>query len=388
VNDDNRRVGSGGLRPTRTIAGGAGPSEGPADNRYLWDGSGTPDPEIQRLEQALRPLRGPAEPPQLMLPARPRRWLARAAVASAVSALAAAAAVVMVVQSRGGESGTRAAITTTTTPAADPVAGSAVPDTRPSWPLEVVAGSARVGGRAVTGQARLHVGEVLELASDGKARLQVPSLGTVDVEAFSRVELVAASDQQQRVRLHQGALDVSIYAPPGKFFVETPAGTAIDLGCAYAVNVDSSGNGRLEVRTGWVGFRLGKRESLLPAGATCSLRAGHGPGTPHLADASEYFRRAVAVLDGPSAQEEQAFALGTLLSQARPQDAFTLWHLLDRLPPESRPAVLRRLVKLVPATAGVPRKRVLAGEQAARDALWDKLGLDPMAHWRRWSADL
>jgi hypothetical protein len=36
----------------------------------------------------------------------------------------------------------------------------------------------------------------------------------------------------------------------------------------------------------------------------------------------------------------------------------------------------------------VPRKRVLAGEQAARDALWDKLGLDPMAHWRRWSADL
>ena len=80
-----------------------------------------------------------------------------------------------------------------------------------------------------------------------------------------------------------------------------------------------------------------------------------------MADASEYFRRAVTVLDGPAAQEEQAFALGTLLSQARPQDAFTLWHLLDRLPPESRPAVLRRLVKLVPAAAGVPRKRVLAG---------------------------
>lgn len=355
------------------------------DNRYLWDGSGTPDPEIQRLEQALRPLRAQAEAPELPLPARPRRWLARAAVASAVSALAAAAAVVMVVQDRGDEAD---APTTVSTHAADPAAESAVPETRPSWPLEMVAGSARLAGRPVTGKARLHVGEVLELASDGKARLEVPSLGTVDVEAFSRVELVAASDQQQRVRLHLGALDVSIYAPPGKFFVETPAGTAIDLGCAYAVNVDSSGNGRLEVRTGWVGFRLGKRESLLPAGAACSLRAGHGPGTPHLVDASEYFRRAVAVLDGPSSQEEQAFALGTLLSQARPQDAFTLWHLLDRLPPESRPAVLRRLVKLVPATAGVPRKRVLAGERAARDALWDKLGLDPMAHWRRWSADL
>jgi hypothetical protein len=354
------------------------------DDNYLWDGSGTPDPEIQRLEQALRPLRAPGVAPELPFSAvaRPRRWLRRVAVVSAGTALAAAAAVVMVVHGRGGESEAPVAVR------AVGRLGSAAPDTRPSWSLEVVAGNARVGGRAVTGQTRLHVGEVLELASDGKARLQVPSLGTVEVEAFSRVELVAASDQQQRVRLHLGALDVSIYAPPGKFYVETPAGTAIDLGCAYAVNVDSSGNGRLEVRTGWVGFRLGKRESLLPSGATCSLRAGHGPGTPHLADASEYFRRAVRVLDGPAAQEEQAFALGTLLSQARPQDAFTLWHLLDRLPPESRPAVLRRLVKLVPAAAGVPRKRVLAGEQAARDALWDKLGLDPMAHWRRWSADL
>ena len=365
------------------------------DNSYLWDGSGTPDPEIQRLEQALRPLRTPGVAPELPFSAvaRPRRWLRRVAVVSAGTALAAAAAVVIVVQGRGGDPAGPVATgegTTSSAPAApaSTPGETAVPDTRPSWPLEVVAGSARVGGRAVTGQARLHVGEVLELGSDGKARLQVPSLGTVDVDTFSRVELVAASDQQQRVRLHLGALDVSIYAPPGKFYVETPAGTAIDLGCAYAVNVDSSGNGRLEVRTGWVGFRLGKRESLLPAGATCSLRAGHGPGTPHLADASEYFRRAVTVLDGPSAQEEQAFALGTLLSQARPQDAFTLWHLLDRLPPESRPAVLRRLVKLVPAAAGVPRKRVLAGEQAARDALWDKLGLDPMAHWRRWSADL
>ena len=96
----------------------------------------------------------------------------------------------------------------------------------------------------------------------------------------------------------------------------------------------------------------------------------------------------MTVLDGPSSQEDQAFALGTVLSQARPQDAFTLWHLLDRLPPESRPMVLRRLVQLVPAAASVPRKRVLAGEQPARDRLWDQLGMDPIAHWRRWSADV
>ena len=192
------------------------------------------------------------------------------------------------------------------------------------------------------------MGQVLETEADGQAQLEVPALGTVEVQAYTRVELVAAGDHQQRLRLHQGALEVSIFAPPGKFFVETPSGTAVDLGCAYSVSVDPSGNGRLAVSAGWVGFRLGRRESLLPAGAECSLRAGQGPGTPRMADASEYFRRAVTVLDGPSSQEDQAFALGTVLSQARPQDAFTLWHLLDSLPPESRPMVLRRLVQLVP----------------------------------------
>ena len=38
------------------------------DDRYLWDGSGTPDPEIERLERALEPLRAPA------VGARASRW--------------------------------------------------------------------------------------------------------------------------------------------------------------------------------------------------------------------------------------------------------------------------------------------------------------------------
>ena len=48
---------------------------------YLWDGSGEPDPEIQRLEDALRPLRGTRPAPELgprrSPPALLRRRLAR-----------------------------------------------------------------------------------------------------------------------------------------------------------------------------------------------------------------------------------------------------------------------------------------------------------------------
>src|SRR5207248_11657269 len=43
------------------------------DSDYLWDGSGTPDPDVQRLEQMLGRLR--TAPPPLRLPQPPaRRW--------------------------------------------------------------------------------------------------------------------------------------------------------------------------------------------------------------------------------------------------------------------------------------------------------------------------
>src|SRR5712692_4311943 len=59
-------------------------------NDYLWDGSGAPDPEVQRLERLLAPLRTAPPPLRLPEPASRRRLL------SFVPLLATAAAVVLV----------------------------------------------------------------------------------------------------------------------------------------------------------------------------------------------------------------------------------------------------------------------------------------------------
>ena len=189
------------------------------DDRYLWDGSGTPDPEIERLERALEPLRAPVVGPALPLAAHPRRWVIRAALASA-GTLAAAASVALVVRGRARQA------EQPELQQSPPLLNAETPGetATPFWPLKLVAGHARIGERPVAAQGRIHVGQVLETEADGQAQLEVPALGTVEVQAYTRVELVAAGDHQQRLRLHQGALEVSIFAPPGKFFVETPSG--------------------------------------------------------------------------------------------------------------------------------------------------------------------
>jgi hypothetical protein len=213
----------------------------------------------------------------------------------------------------------------------------------------------------------------------------VPALGSVEVDPQTLVRLAATGTRGHRLQLDRGALHVTVSAPPRMFVVGTSAGVAVDLGCAYTIALGADGEGVVKVTSGWVGFQLGDRESLVPQGAECAIRAERGPGTPYYADVSAGFRRALALLDGPAGPLAQANALGTVLAEAQPRDALTLWHLLGRLPQEARPSVLQRLQALVPAAAGVPRARVLAGDRKALDQLWERLGLGPIGDWRPWT---
>ncbi|MFN8091197.1 MAG: hypothetical protein U0599_03010 [Vicinamibacteria bacterium] len=78
-------------------------------------------------------------------------------------------------------------------------------------------------------------------------------------------------------------------------------------------------------------------------------------------------------------------ALEGALEQARPRDAFSLWHLLARVDGGDRARVFDRLAALVPPPDGVTRDGVLAGDRAMREAWWDELGLGSSDFWRTWT---
>jgi hypothetical protein len=242
-------------------------------------------------------------------------------------------------------------------------------------------------GETVTGVERLRVGEWLETGQSSRARVKVGGIGQVEIEPRTRLRLVDAGAPSHRLALARGVLHARIWAPPGRFFVDTPSAVAVDLGCEYTLAVDETGAGLLRVSSGWVGFEHGGRESFVPRGAACATRPGKGPGTPYYEDAPAELKRALAEVDfGPAAARPEA--VRSALASARREDALSLWHLLARLDGADRAAVYGRLAQLVAPPDGVTREGVLAGDRRMLDRWWEALGLGAAGWWRQWLTHL
>lgn len=341
---------------------------------YFWDGSGEPDPEILRLEKVLKQFRHSGAAPDFSaVPASFRQsFLARFLHISWVPRLAAAAVIALAIVS-----GSVLLLLP---------AGPAV--SQPGWEVVRIDGTPLVGTTwtgTERGTAKLRVGQTLITNGDSRATISVAEIGEVRVDPGSQVRLLQSTGNRKRIALDRGTIHAAIWAPPGEFIVDTPSAIAVDLGCAYTLHVAPDGSGLLRATLGWVGFHLNGRDSFIPAGAMCPTRKGIGPGTPYFEDAPESLRAALAILDfAPRSSAPRDEALRTILSQARKQDALTLWHLLSRTDGEERALVYDRFAALVPPPAGVTRDGILHLDQTMLDLWWNALGLGDISIWRFW----
>src|SRR5260370_35581053 len=109
----------------------------------------------------------------------------------------------------------------------------------------------------------------MDTDSGSRATVKVGEIGSVEVEPNTRVRVVATRPREHRFALVRGEIRAKISAPPRLFFVDTASGTAVDLGCEYALKTDEDGFGMLRVTKGWVSFQFKGLESLGPACASC-----------------------------------------------------------------------------------------------------------------------
>lgn len=214
------------------------------------------------------------------------------------------------------------------------------------------------------------VGEWVETDDGSRARITVGPIGTVDVEPGTRVRLGAVLPGEYRLALAHGTISARISAPPRLFFVETPASTVVDLGCAYTVQVDDAGTGDLRVTEGWASLEWGGRESLVPAGAHCRIRSGVGPGTPFFEDASAPLQQALASFDVGGGGSD---AVTTVLAESRVRDTLTLWHLLSRVDAADRERVYDRIVELASPPETISRLDALRLDRQALTRLREEL---------------
>lgn len=345
---------------------------------YLWDGSGEPDAEVQELENLLGRYRHnqprPAFDQLAVEQPRSHRW--HLPVFRFSFSFAAVAAVLLI--------GVSTLLVLHARKASQ--AG-------PAWDIARIAGTPRVGWHKLSADSRtakLQVGQTLVTDNSSRASITLDETGQIEVDPQSRLRVVASRPGHKRLSLERGTIHATIWAPPGEFVVDTPSAMAVDLGCVYTLHVDDSGAGLLRTTMGWVGFKLNGHESFIPAGAVCRTRPRIGPGTPYFEDASPAFREALTEFDFAKVTPEERMALlGTLLEEAKKQDALTLWHLLSRVGDAERPSVYDRLAALAPPPRDVRREGVLRLDQKMLDSWWNSLGYGDVYLWhtyeRTWS---
>ena len=343
---------------------------------YLWDGSGEPDPEVQKLEKTLGRYRHNQPAPEFEqvdeAPKKKRPWnffhLSWEYQLGAVAAsLLLAVTVFLFMRQRSAR------------------------NLGPSWEVARLEGTPRVGWQALgekSGPGKLRTGQTLVTDSSSRASITLDETGRVEVDPGSRLRLVTNGPGRKRLSLERGTIHAVIWAPPGEFVVETPSAVAVDLGCVYTLQVDDSGAGLLRTTMGWVGFKLNGHESFIPAGAICQTRPKTGPGTPYMEDAPASFRDTLSRFDFAShTPAERNALLGILLVDARKSDALTLWHLLSRVSDADRTGLYDRLARLAPPPEGVTREGILRLDRQMLDAWWSSFGFGDIHLWRTYERD-
>jgi hypothetical protein len=165
--------------------------------------------------------------------------------------------------------------------------------------------------------APLAVGRWVE-AAEG-TRVRVADVGWLDVRAGSRLRVLGSHASQHRLELGRGELHAQVSAPPRLLIVETPAATAVDLGCEYVLTVDETGRTVLSVKLGYVALETSSSTRFVPAGARAESFPGGRLGIP----AFEGSAIAEVLVRGE---------LDAALAGATSRDTLSLWHLVAERP--------------------------------------------------------
>ncbi len=319
---------------------------------YEWDKSGQPSEEFRELESVMAQLRYD-EPlaATVRKNSHATRWLAYAAAAVVIVGIGASLWV-------NRDAPTVADL------------GCGVATEGEAWSVKTLRGKPRCGNQAMAAMAVLPIGSAVETDPESSAEILVADIGRVVLEPNSRVALQVSNSAQHRMQLEYGIMHAQIDAPPRLFLVQTPAALAVDLGCAYTLEVIPDDRTHLHVTHGYVSLEKDDEAIYVPAGYRSDSFLDVGTSIPYASDAPEELVRAVhALVHGP---QSKGVLEALLQASTQPQDTLGLWHLVSR--DRSCEAAVQRIGEI---TGLMPQGPGWSCSDPARSAKW-KTVLEPL----------
>lgn len=280
---------------------------------YLWDRSGTPDPEVAELEKLLSPLAHDAPLRDIAPRTKRRPWLVGGAIVAAAAAIA-----IYVALPRD----------TKPTPVLACTNGE-------GFAFNGVGGKVSCGGRTLD-KGTLPVGGTLETGAH-QADVVIADIGKARLGPNTTLRLARTDATQHQLALDVGTMHAKVYAPPRLFTVTTPLSEVVDLGCEYDLVIAPDGTGSVTVQDGLV--ELATRSGnivTIPEGCTGKIHGEGRPGLPLCTASSDPVRDAI-----------RTGASDTIIDKAARQDAVVLL-ALAAIDPARRARAFEKLAELSP----------------------------------------
>lgn len=329
----------------------------PNNDAYLWDRTGDADSDLVLWEERLSAFSSSSDQVRLTLPeaVQQKTWRAPSVrwIAIAASLLLAFIVALRIVWQPGRD-----------------------------WKVTAISGSPVINDKPVEVNGQLSIGELLRTDTRSRAMLRMGLMARIEVGPETQIRFIGSQSGRQRLSLQRGKITARVWAPPFSLFVDTPAATAVDLGCGFTLQVTEQGSGELHVSSGWVESESEGRQAIVPAGAMAFFRPGFGPGTQFFQDAAPGFQATLRILDFTKNGYLDSTAIQLLLSQARPRDAITLLGLIRRVDPSERGAIFDKLRQFVPPPPYLTRDDVIQGTNLhGLDKWWENFGFGKSKSW-------
>lgn len=240
------------------------------------------------------------------------------------------------------------------------------------WLVEKISGHPVIDSKAINEHGIIRTGEKLITDSKSKARIKIGSVGEIEVEPNTEIQIKETESFEYKLVLLEGKISARTWTAPKLFSIKTPSSAIKDLGCLYYISVDDKSVTTLQVISGWVLMENDHDKSLLPAGTTCYSDLSKGIGTPFADDASMLFKESLYKLDF---QRSGELELENILSEARKEDLITLFHLLKKLKGDSRGKIYDCIASLFNIPPQINRNGIMDGDKEMFARLWTQLGL-------------
>ncbi len=241
-----------------------------------------------------------------------------------------------------------------------------------SWQVEKLSGFPMIESKLLIDKSKIKIGEKLTTDEQSRARLKIGSIGEIDIEPKTEIQISETDSFVYNLILHKGKLNARTWAPPKLFSIKTPSSNIKDLGCLYFISVDKNLTTLLRVKSGWVLMENGIEKSLLPAGTSCYSDTANGIGTPFSDTATETFKQALHKIDLEKGSSNE---IEIVIQESRREDLISLFHLILRGDKLVREKVFNRIAELSIIPSQVTKESIVNGDREMLGRLWTALNL-------------